>query len=330
MQKIMSLAVALIIIYTLVTNKFENNLQKVNSNAASESQLQEKKDSKDQAINLLEGNFLEKSLSKLLINVLKTDEGRKLFENMIRPLGNNYDMVTNTIKVNNLDLINNLFSIRTISNLPSANKSSAYCGQAVTAYYKITDENNIIVKESLENFRLGSKKIINGLENVTVGMKIGETREAIIPKQYMSTAISQNLSSKSYKIQVNLKDIKPELVIKEEEIRVWDDEIAYRVPYLCSSIATFDVKIIKIDGTIIYDTSIIDQKITMNVGDISYPVIFSYALFNKIPVGKRTVLTKGKYLQSIDTTANKIFHSIEIQLPQEEFFIIEFFNFQQT
>lgn len=43
-----------------------------------------------------------------------------------------------------------------------------------------------------------------------------------------------------------------------------------------------------------YDSKSSGNKINMKIGNLAYLVIFSYALHNKIPLGTRTVIAKGR------------------------------------
>jgi hypothetical protein len=44
----------------------------------------------------------------------------------------------------------------------------------------------------------------------------------------------------------------------------------------------------------------------MQIGNLSYPLIFSYALHNKIPIGSRTVIAKGKLFKSFLVLKRKL------------------------
>ncbi|KJV55569.1 FKBP-type peptidyl-prolyl cis-trans isomerase family protein [Orientia chuto str. Dubai] len=330
MQKIINIITIGAIIYVLVTGKFLDFLQTAdinNSNNAVDNPVTEAS-SKEPEFNELEGNFFEKSLSKVLINVLKTETGRQLFKNLVHPVDQKNNLAfSNNTKINNVALINYMFDIQDVTQLPEA-KGPAYCGQTVTISYRISDENDAIIEEKVKTLQLGGSKKVNSIDNITIGMRVGEVREAIVPQQYL-TDISTQSNSKAFKVQITLQDIVSLTDIEKNEIRIWDDELVpYKVPYLCGHLATFDVKISKLDGTIIYDTTNEEQKIAMHLGDDNYPMIFSYALFDKIPAGKRTVLTKGKYFKNILENKNiKLFKNL--QLPADEFFILELLNFQE-
>lgn len=335
MQKFINLITIGAIIYVLVTGKFIDFLQTTNNNSndvVDSSSATTEINSKEPEFNELEGNFFEKSLSKVLINVLKTDTGKQLFKNLVHPVEQKSNLaVSSNTKINNIALINYIFDIKDITKIPEA-KGPAYCGQTVTISYRITDENDVIIEEKVKTLKLGDTRKADSIDNITVGMRVGEVREAIIPQQYMNLdTVTNQSNSKAYKIQITLQDIASLTSINQNEIRIWDDEIVpYKVPYLCGHFATFDAKISKLDGTVIYDTTSEDQKIEMHLGENDYPMIFSYALFDKIPAGKRTVLTKGKYFRnSLDKEPIKLSYDLQSKLLADEFFILELFNFQE-
>ena len=66
----------------------------------------------------------------------------------------------------------------------------------------------------------------------------------------------------------------------------------------------------------------------MKIGNLNYPMIFSHSLHNKIPVGTRTVIAKGKCFKSFASDNSTIFPN-KI-LPEDEHFMVEFYNFHET
>jgi hypothetical protein len=153
-------------------------------------------------------------------------------------------------------------------------------------------------------------------------MYVGQSREGFIPQKYASP--SKNPST-AYKLKVTLRSITPNLYANPAEIKIFDDEIAYSMPCLCGDRVAFDVNIKRINGEVMYDSVKVGRKVSMQLGDLAYPMLFSYALFNKVPGGMRTVLSQGKYLRSLAVSnINRIFQ--KDQLPKDEFFIVEFSN----
>ncbi len=271
----------------------------------------------------LSGNFLEKTLSTMLINVLKTDEGRMFVESLLQPMNKSVAGSGGTFSMNSSSFINSIFKINTFND---GNEGPAACGQIVTIHYKILSRNNIVLEDKTATFPLGSGKIAPGLDAVIVGMKTGQTRHATITNKYMQGTSKDKLSS--FKVNILLKSIIPKNFIGKE-VKIFDDQLAYRIPLVCANKAIYDTKITKLsNGEVIYDSVALGKKINMTIGNLHYPAIFSYALHNKIPVGKRTVIAPGKLFKSYASDNSIIFP--QTTLPENEYFMIEFFNFDES
>ena len=277
----------------------------------------------------IEGGFIEKSISKVLINVIKSPEGRSFLEKVVRPADQS---ITGeyTQKVNNNSITTELFRMETSA---PGDGPKVSCGHTVTVQYEILNMQRVIVESGTKTFTLGTRDIVPALSNVVVGMRKGETRKATSPKLFAYD--SPNFNGKQppfptdyYQIKAHLVDVKIDNFV-DDNVKIFDDEIAYIVPYLCGDPATFDAKIMRINGEVIYNSVDRNHKITMNIGDNSYPMIFSHALFNKTPFGTRSVICTGKHLQTLSTEPSKLSYKSLPQLNQTEFFLIEFSNFKR-
>lgn len=267
----------------------------------------------------MSGNLLEKTLSKVLVNILKTEEGKMFFENILQPMNKPIAGSDHGFKVNNNHLIDSIFKIKTSG---IGEKGPSSCGHIVTVKYTLLGFANIKVDKKTETFALGSEKIIPGLDAVIVGMKTGQTREAIIPGKYISK--DNNKPTSSLKVSVTLNEIIPQNFVGDD-VKIFDDEVSYKMPLVCGNRVSYNARITKLStGDIIFDTEKNGEKINMKIGDLNYPVIFSHALHNKIPTGTRTVIAKGKLFQSFATNYSKIFP--DSALPKEEYFMAEFYD----
>lgn len=276
----------------------------------------------------LSGNFFEKTLSSVLINVLKTEEGRLFFENILQPADKALTGGDSSFKVNNDHLLKSIFKIKTLGN---GTIGPASCGHIATIHYHIQDLQGNVIEEATKTYALGSRPVIPALDAVVVGMMVGETRNAIAPAKFaFAEAKSHNPAidpSASYKIIVVLQDLLPHNFLSDKDFKIFDDEIAYKMPLMCGDYVKFDATITNlVNGRNIYDSKTTGKKITMRIGDITYPMVFSHSLHNKIPVGTRTVIAKGKAFKSFANGASAIFP--RNQLPESEYFMLELSNFQ--
>lgn len=315
MQKLFSLIITAVIIYMLVKNTM-SNVEIPKSSARTE----ETKASEQTAAPELTGNFLEKTISKVLLNVLKTDEGKYFLENLVQPMNGPLAASEAGFKMNNDDFVNSIFKITTYD---TGEKGPASCGHLVTVHYKVTTIANLAVEEKTITFPLGSNKSVPGMDAVIVGMKTGQTRQATIASKYFSD--SEKHKNGSFKLTVTLKDIAPDNFV-DDSVKIFDDRLAYKIPMLCGGNAIYDVKITNLSyNRVIYNSVNSGKKISMHIGDLNYPMIFSHSLHNKVPIGVRTVITKGNYLKSYASEYSRIFP--ETKIPEDEYFMIEFSNF---
>ena len=157
-------------------------------------------------------------------------------------------------------------------------------------------------------------------------MKTGQTRHATITSKYIPEVSEDKVSV--FKINVLLKEIMPENFV-DDNIKIFDDQMAYRIPLVCANNAIYDARITQLSsGKVLYDSEKLGKKISMRIGNLNYPMIFSHSLHNKIPVGTRTVIAKGQWFKSYASKFSTILPDKE--LPKEEYFMVEFFNFDNS
>ncbi len=322
MQKLLTLIISIAIIYMI----FKHNIHDVETPSL---EVNDKSvnagSSEKQVVSDMTGNFVEKTISNVLINVLKTDEGRMFFENILQPVNKPIAGSGQGFKINNDNLIAAMFEIKTFG---EGELGPATCGHVVTVAYKILTLNNMLISEKTLTYPLGSNQIAPGVDAVIVGMKAGQTRHAIISSKYTDRVGASSDKIDSFKLNVLLKEIVPQNFVGED-VKIFDDEIAYKLPLLCGGNAIYNARITKLaNGEVIYDSKSSGNKINMKIGNLSYPLIFSYALHNKIPVGTRTVMAKGKLFKSFVTEFSNIFP--KTTLPENEYFMLELYDFENN
>lgn len=317
MQKLFTFIIAGIILYTL----FQQNVAQLIIPEGLKTPQQPDQSRPDKLEEMpITGTFLEKTLSSVMINVLKTEEGRLFMESMIQPMNKTIAGSGAGFGVNNDNFLKSMFKINSFG---EGEKGPASCGHIVTIHYKILNGNNIVLQDNVATYPLGSEKIAPGLDAVIVGMKTGETRNATISSKYFQETANNKISI--FKVSVLLKEIMPQNFI-DDTVKIFDDELAYRVPLMCGNKAIYDTKITRLsNGEVIYDSKLSGNQISMRIGNLNYPMIFSHALHNKIPVGTRTVIAKGRYFKSYASDYSIIFP--DSKLPEEEYFMAEFYNF---
>jgi len=341
MHKTLSLIIGAVLVYTLVQMKMQPSSEVA---TVKEQQVVAKDHTKNDTIEQpntpLTGNFLEKTLSKIIINALRTKEGRTFFENILQPLDNSMNNSVSNNENNysiivNRDLIQPLFKVKTVG---GGTEGPAICGHIVTLHYQLMDIGNNLLAENTKTFTLGSKSVLPALDVLTVGMMIGQTKEAVVPAQYVYfknktdsiiPGVQVEIDSNAfYKINIVLQSILPPSFIISEEVKVFDDEIAYKTPLLCGDKLKLDAKVTRLsNGKILYNSKDQGKKLEMKIGDLNYPLIFAYALNGKAPVGTRTVISKSKYFKGLATKSTKIINLDQLQ--PEEYLMLELSNFNE-
>ena len=319
MQKVLTLLITAIIMYMIIQhNRDHLSPSNIRSKAESRAAEQERQDA--ESMPDLDGNFLERALSKVLINVLKTEEGRIFMENLFTPMDQPIAGSGQGFKLNNDNIINSMFNIKTFG---EGKGGAVSCGHMVTVRYKVSTLNNIEIKSKTDTYPLGNQENLPGLDAIIVGMKVGQTRQAIVTSRFVDKKAGNN--GANYKISVELLDVVPKVFVGNE-VKVFDDEIAYHFPMLCGQQVAFDAKVTKLaNGEVIYDSTANNKKLKTVIGNIVYPIIVSHALHNKIAVGTRTVIAPGKLFKSFATEHSTFFP--EKVLPANEYFMLELTNF---
>ena len=336
MQKIITMLIVGIILYIMMDYKrSQPTLSKPNTSKTEitqeEKQIEASNETVEKKAEVIEGTFLEKSASKVLINLLKNDTSRIFIENMIRPMNESGAPSDFSFKINDYKIVEGILNIHDIY---EGKGGKASCGHIATANFRITNLQNVIIDSGTKTFRLGSGDVVPALDNVIVGMRVGGVREGLAHARYAYGAKSYKGKAPTgageyYKINVTLTHLIPES-FDDGTTKIFDDEISYKDPLMCGDHALFNAKIMKMDGDVVFDSKTQKGKIEMFLGDMKYPMIFSHALFNKTKVGARTVICKGKYLRSLlNKNSSLIFPKAEQQPAENQFYLIEFSDFGQ-
>lgn len=233
-----------------------------------------------------EGNILERFFAKLLSNVMKTEQGQLAFQRMITPIKQQNQSNDNKkigIKLSEFKGHVNFWELKTEGS-PN-NQFIALCGDMVKASYKISNfaTSEVIEQFDMKDFHIGENEF---LDTVIIGMKEGQTRLAVIPKNISRT-------SENIRIYVTLHKIFSP-IIKQEDLEIFDDAISYKKPCVCGDVVSFNFEMRKADGKL----SIPSTPMKIVLGDMKQPKLFAYALHLKGELGNRTVITNARLLDN--------------------------------
>jgi hypothetical protein len=310
MQKILTFIITAFVLFAIVKSKLFDfsgiNFMSFNSDVEpAKDKVISSEEFKEQ---YLEGNFWEKSISKIVTNVLATPQGKSFFENLIKPINNNMDgsqiligPANDTILKSTL-MINDVIKNTTIP---------VCCGEKVRAQYKLYLPNKEIIEKD-NDFILGLSEFGGTFDSAIVGMTAGGKRTFIL-KAIEPKAALKNFDS----AQVEISLLNFDNIIDQSKVKIFDESFSYTVPLLCGDKISFDLKITQPNG----EELLKDHNISMQLGDSDqFPIIFSYSLFNKTAGGSRVVLTPAKYLDNFLTKLD-IRH-----INEADYLLLEFSN----
>ena len=263
------------------------------------------------------GGFAEKAISNIFINILKTPQGQEAFTKIIQPMGMEESKGGEAfiIDMSNLNLIKSALKINTTG---TEGSRKALCGQVVDIEYEIKDYSTGNIKKERKEIQLGQSEKDKAISSIIVGMYEGQTRSAQIPTTLLPSKYKE--MNMPLELQITLHQIKSPDLVESENIKMFDDKLTYQMPYLCGEKVKLELKISSIDGKKVFESDIFNP-IEYIVGDNESPVVFAYALFNKVKIGTRTVLTPGKYLNNFNgNTCNTEIYKYDPQ----DYYIMEF------
>ncbi len=316
MQKVLTLIITAAVIYMIFKQSVSTMSVPEHIKNLTPKQLTGQEASVEQS-----GNFIEKTISTVLLNILKTDEGKLFLETMIQPMNKPLAGSGASFEMNSDKFMTALFHINTFG---IGEKGPASCGHIATIQYKILSMDNKVLEENITTFPLGSNKITPGLDAIIVGMKTGQTRHATISSKYFHETSAN--TPEFFKVNVLLKELVPQNFV-DDSVKIFDSQLAYKIPMLCGGRAVYNAKITDLSASkVIYNSADSGKKISMQIGNLSYPMIFSHALHNKIAVGTRTVITKGRFLKSYASDYSTIFPTTKLQ--DDAFYMVDFSDFE--
>jgi hypothetical protein len=129
----------------------------------------------------LEGSGFEQSISKIIMNIMKTEKGRLVIEKILRPTYAPVEDTDFTITSGSRKAIDTIFNIE--DKIPGIGRQ-AVCGHQVRVEYKIVNMNDLIIDTGTKDIILGQGKVFFAFDNIVVGMQEGGTRKAFVNKDF--------------------------------------------------------------------------------------------------------------------------------------------------
>lgn len=269
----------------------------------------------------IEGNFVERALSRVASNALKTPEGQTFLNNLVVK---DYKKLNqeDPYNITDIDLVANLHNIEA-DNSKATHK--IYCGDIVKVKYIIKDVHDKQLESATKLVTLGEGNLLPALEDAIANSYVGSKLKLITPLEY-------GYHSAAYKFNINSKN-KPAIVKVEAEIiskanpnqetnKIYKSNkfFAHQKPLSCGQSLNFTYKLTELDGK-----EIMQQKnYAYKIGLRSDPIIFSRALFNEIKASHLQVIFAGRELKNFENKFNAKFKNK--QLKDDKFYYLEIFD----
>jgi len=256
--------------------------------------------------------FFSNFAANVVTKLAQTDKGSDLILRLVKPMAAPLNQTV--VKTNNAFFIDQTFDVININLNSQENAKTAYCGAEVVIDYNITQKGLRIDTKENQRIILGLGETHPIIENLVVGMKEGQKRKGKIPYPYLGKLITYAKDTEDKKSGLHaevtlLQVLSPELL----DIKIFDDSVSIDPTQLCGYPLSCNARISKLDGTKLWES-----KIHYQLGDKTFPALFSYSLFNKLPESIRTVISPIKYLDKL------VDNIVDTSINPDDFVVIEF------
>lgn len=256
--------------------------------------------------------FFSNFAANVVAKLAESDKGSDLILKLVKPM--TVPLNQPTVKTNNTFYIDQTFDIINVNPNSRENPKTAYCGAEVVIDYFLTQKGIRIDTKENQRIILGRGEAHPIVENLVIGMKEGQKRRGKIPYPYLDKLIIYIKDDEDKKAGISaevtlVQVLSPEL----RHVKIFDDAVSIDPTQLCGYPMSCDAHISKMDGTKLWES-----KIHYQLGDKTFPALFSYSLFNKLPESKRTVISPIKYLDKL------VDNLVDTSVNPDDFVVIEF------
>lgn len=318
MQKILTFFIFILLIYSIVKSKIIDNDSVKNlfnmMGSPNEAVVDKNSEAPKSAPVELKGNFIERSISNIAANVLKTPQGKNFFNKLIQPQYEMSDNIGMVIKGNNNEAIRSLFMI---TDIKEGLGEALCCGQKAKVSYTIYNdkgESTSLTKDIV----VGSSDLAPNFDSVIVGMSKNSQRSAVLKniRELENQMDNEDNQIPQSQVDATILELYPNN-FDVFKILIFDDSYGYTTPILCGDNISLKIKIKTLDNKQLYNS----DKILFTVGQLNteWPEFFSYVLYNKILPGSRFAIVPTSYILGVAKR-------LSLNLENESYVIIEFYD----
>jgi len=270
---------------------YSNEDKSQNNNNTTEERVSENKEYNHQ------GSYSEKLVSKVVTNLLKTDEGQKFFSKLITPIGT--PKIDKAIKFKEVNSLENIFSSKIIQE--GSGENVANCGDDVSITYYIYDIANQLISTKNVNTKIGSNNVIPlVMGNIAIGMRENEKKSSLINRDLIDSLeegqkfVKNNSAKMRIEILLN-KIYKSQANISENEFTYFDDGIAPIQKFcLCGEFVEVMLEVYSMENKLLFK-----DNLRFKIGDKNIPKVINSVIIGLTYDIKRTIITKAKNINSI-------------------------------
>jgi FKBP-type peptidyl-prolyl cis-trans isomerase 2 len=319
-SKLITILVAIFIIYSISSNSHKKygsyippiaeDIDEDNSNQTpiSESNLPEIK------IKIGEdGSFIERKFADVFNTTLNSEEGR--------------DIIRKIIFSSKSDIIQSLRIPREYSYIKTLQTSGGKgtpveCGQKVHINYTAQTIHDIELDNEYKNkefiYVIGQDPKLKPLDYALIGMKQGQKIKVIEDLPLIKDSkFQRNNNNDKIMLDISLLNYNP-LPTPNTAFKIFDDNKGGSKIVGCGKEVTFDLKINKLDGNLIYDSKTDKKPFSLVIGDENVPYGINKALINTNKGNIRTVIMPPEFaIYNINSKKVIKFYPSKITIPNE-------------
>ena len=270
-----------------------------------------------------EGNVLERFVSHVALNVIKTKTGMSAFNKVISAKKPHVHMNEN-IKINDFNMFNSLLNVK--NNNKYRHNIHASCGDNVEIQYFVQDNKSNIIYGNYQKQKctLGNKEIPMAIENLVINMRPGEIKTATLEGEYIYHLLktyglklnpqTQNDTDRTgkqvYYLQVELNEIfdKKSTQYSANDFIVFNSHISMSTPVMCGENVYITVQIDSINHK-----NLFNDTIKFSLGGSTTPLFINYGAPGLSGQNVRTILTTARFLLDKNDQATHISNLLKLK-----------------
>ncbi len=196
----------------------------------------------------------------------------------------------------------------------------ATCGQEAKLHYEYLDQKGDVLEKGDKTTRIGSGKVLRGIELGLIGMRPGGERKIMTPLMAVADAkgdLSLSLKDKLTAAKISLMDISPAIPQSAFPLRALNTVFGNGRQVNCGDKVYASISLWKVDGTELFSSG--DHPLVFTLGGSEVPYGIELGMSQMMEEGERTVILPPGYNKPLhdDASASGLLPS----LPENEMIV---------